>query len=184
MGTQKILLRLHWSTLNHCGPLLRLPAHAGDSDVPADLVESLLHQHDMPQFAVLQHILLGRQPPRSWLERAAEEPGLLLWLLMSRQALFEVEDPWRVGIRVVLTSSLALLGPSWVVLGRLGARLGAVLGRLGPSWGHLGGRLGAILGPSGAVFGPSWGHLGAILGPYWGHLGEYIVPKMAPRWPQ
>ena len=101
MGTQKILLRLHWSTLNHCGPLLRLPAHAGDSDVPADLVESLLHQHDMPQFAVLQHILLGRQPPRSWLERAAEEPGLLLWLLMSRQALFEVEDPWRVGIRVV-----------------------------------------------------------------------------------
>ena len=82
----------------------------------------------------------------------------------------------------------ARLGPSWVVLGALGASLG---GLLGPSWGVLGpygshrdaswSHLGTILGPSWASLGclgacwchlgPSRSRLGAVLGPSWGHLG-------------
>ena len=47
---------------------------------------------------------------------------------------------------------LALLEPSWGVLGLSWSRLGAVLGRLGGVWGRLG---------------ASWGRLGAFLGPSW-----------------
>ena len=54
----------------------------------------------------------------------------------------------------------ALLSPSWVVWGPLGANLAPSWAILTPSWGHLG----AILGPSWGHLGASWDHLGAILG--------------------
>ena len=62
----------------------------------------------------------------------------------------------------------AVLNPSWVPIGAILGRLGAVRGRQGPSWGHLGAilaRLGAILGHLGAPFGALGGASGATVAP-------------------
>ena len=61
-------------------------------------------------------------------------------------------------------SPAALLGPSWVLLGRLQA----VLGPLGPRWD----RSWTVLGPSWAALGPSSGRLGSFLGRLGALLGR------------
>ena len=55
-----------------------------------------------------------------------------------------------------------ILGPSWTILGELGALL-VIFGSSWPSWGHL--------GPSLGYLGAIWGQLGAmgtIVGAIWG----------------
>ena len=100
-GYTRILLCLHWSTLHHGRPLLRIPAHPLEADVPADLVERLGHLHGVPLVPLTHHILLGCQPPLPRHVRVAEEPFLWIWLLMRRHAALGVQNPWWVCFRVV-----------------------------------------------------------------------------------
>ena len=65
------------------------------------------------------------------------------------------------------------LGPSWVVLGRLGGLLGASWAHLGAFWSCLGGilaRLGGVLGLR-TVLGSSWDRFGNVLVPFWDRFG-------------
>ena len=82
----------------------------------------------------------------------------------------------------------AFLGPSWVIVGLLGAILrhrGAISGNLGSI--HLEAILcqlkqsRAILGPLGALFGSSWGQLGANLGCLGAILGHFKALKRQER---
>ena len=98
---QKCLLRLHWSTEDHGGPLLWLPCHAREADVPPDLVEGVLHLHAIALTPVLKHALLSGLPPFPWLLVLAEEPLRIFWISMSRHATLRVQHPWRIRFGVV-----------------------------------------------------------------------------------
>ena len=92
---------------------------------------------------------------------------------------------------VILGHLGAILGLSWAILGDFGpilARPGAILGGFGASCGPLGpfsDPLGLSCGPLGTSWGSSWGYLGsswAILGSSWGYLGPSWA-ILTPSWP-
>ena len=143
-------------SLQHFSPTWSKKAPRG----PANSAHVHAHSrgHLEPAWGILGHLgaILGPSwgqlgPPWSHLEPSWTHPGRVLG------------HPEPSG---------AISGPSWALIGCLGASccqtepswssLGAILRRLGPSWGRLGAtwvRLGAILRRLGANMGRSWGCL-------------------------
>ena len=111
------------------------------------------------------------------LERHAHEPACARALAFLSTSPRSQSGPKNAHVHAHARPLEPILGPSWAILGPLGANLApswAILGLRWPStakilifprefndfWAHPD----PILGPLGAILGPSWGHLG----PSWG----------------